>query len=144
MENEDTIRLLRECSAGVKMGVSTIDEMLPHIKNPKFKDVLYSSKTTHEKLYSEISEYLHKYDVDKKDPPIIASSMAKMKAHMEVAMHNSDKTIADIITDGCNTGVKSLTRYLNEYGTANENVRHIAKRLIDSEEKLIESIKDYL
>lgn len=144
MENEDTIRLLRECSAGVKMGVSTIDEMLPHIKNPKFKDVLYSSKTTHEKLYSEIGEYLHKYDVDKKDPPVIASSMAKMKAKMEVAMHNSDKTIADIITDGCNTGVKSLTRYLNEYGTANENVRHIAKRLIDSEEKLIESIKAFL
>ncbi|MBR2578804.1 MAG: hypothetical protein IKE41_01525, partial [Clostridia bacterium] len=63
---------------------------------------------------------------------------------IEVAMHDSDKTIADIITDGCNTGVKSLTRYLNEYGTANENVRHIAKRLIDSEEKLIESMKDYL
>ena len=144
MENEDTIRLLRECSAGVKMGVSTIDEMLPYIKNPKFKDVLYSCKTTHEKLYFEINEYLHKYDVDKKDPPIIASSMAKMKAKIEVAMHNSDKTIASIITDGCNMGVKSLTKYLNEYETANENIKSLVKRLINSEEKLIESIKDYL
>lgn len=144
MENEDTIRLLRECSAGVKMGVSTIDEMLPYIKNPKFKDVLYSCKTTHEKLYSEINEYLHKYDVDKKDPPIIASSMAKIKAKIEVAMHNSDKTIASIINDGCNMGVKSLTKYLNEYETANENIKSLVKRLINSEEKLIESIKDYL
>ena len=144
MENEDTIKLLRECSAGVKMGVATIDELLPHVQDPKFKDALYSSNTTHEKIYADINDYLHKYDVPKKDPPVIASSMAKMKTDMQITMHKSDKTIADIITDGCNTGVKSLTRYLNEYGTANENVKHLTKRLIDSEEKLIESIKDYL
>lgn len=144
MQNEDTIKLLRECSSGVEMGISTIDELLPQVQSEKFRDVLYSSKTTHEKLFSDISEYLHKYDTPKKEPPVIAKSMAWMKTTMQVAMHKSDKTIADLITDGCNTGVKSLTRYLNEYKNANEDVRHLAKRLIDSEEKLIESIKDYL
>lgn len=144
MENEDTIELLRQCCAGVKMGVVTIEELLPHVKNKKFQESLNSSKTTHEKLYREITEYLEKYEVPKKEPPIIAKGMAKMKMEMQLKMHDSDKTVADLITDGCNTGVKSLTQYLNEYKNANEDVRDIARRLINSEEKLIECMKDHL
>ena len=144
MGNEDTIELLRQCCAGVKMGVATIEDLMPHVKSEKFSEVLNSSKTTHEKLYCEITEHLERYEIPKKEPPIIAKGMARIKMEMQVKMHNSDKTIADLITDGCNTGVKSLTGYLNEYKNANDEVRDIARRLINSEEKLIECIKDYL
>ena len=33
MINNDTIELLKECNAGVKMGVSSIDEVLPSVNN---------------------------------------------------------------------------------------------------------------
>ena len=36
----DTIRLLRECNAGVKMGISSVEEMLPKVENTKLKDLL--------------------------------------------------------------------------------------------------------
>ncbi len=144
MKNEDSIHLLRECSEGVKMGISTIDEVLPHVKSKKFADVLRSSKTTHEKLYTEIAELLHEYRAPKKEPSAMAKSMVWFKTNMQEMMNKSDNGIADLITDGCNTGVKSLTRYLNQYKEADYKIRDIAKRLIDSEEKLIESMKDYL
>lgn len=144
MENEDTINLLRECSEGVKMGISTIDEVLPHMQSEQFKDVLLSSKTTHEKLYSEIVELLNKYGASKKEPSIIAKGMVWFKTNIHEMIDKSDKSIADLITDGCNTGVKSLTKYLNQYKKANDTIKDITKKLINSEEKLIESMKEYL
>ena len=35
MIEQDTIKLLRECDAGVKMGVSSIDDVLKYVKSEK-------------------------------------------------------------------------------------------------------------
>ena len=59
-------------------------------------------------------------------------------------MEMSDNTIADLMTDGCNMGVKSLNRYLNEYEAAEERTKDITKRLINLEEKLATDIRGYL
>lgn len=144
MEKEDNINLLRKCSEGVGMGISTIEEVLNHVKSEEFKDVLRSNKTTHEKLYLEISELLKEHDIPKKDPSIMAKGMVWFKTNVNEIMHKSDKAIADLITDGCNTGVKCLTQYLNQYENADDSIKDITKRLISSEEKLIECMKEYL
>ena len=117
--NEDSIDLLRKCSEGVKMGVSTIDEVLPHVKSEKFRDTLFSSKTTHEKLYSEIIKLLHESDIPKKEPPLMAKGMVWFKTNISEMMNKSDSAVADLITDGCNTGVKSLNKYLNSASLGN-------------------------
>ena len=144
MDNKDSINLLRECSEGVKMGISTIDEVLPHVKNKKFKDVLFSSKTTHEKLYLEIIKILNENNVPKKEPSAMAKGMVWFKTNVSEMMNKSDRAIADLITDGCNTGIKSLTKYLNQYVEAGDIIKNITQRLINSEEKLVESMKSYL
>lgn len=144
MKSKDSIELLRKCSEGVKIGISTIDEVLSHVKSERFKEVLYSSKTTHEKLYFEILDMLNEYDAPKKEPSIMAKGMVWFKTNMNELMNKSDNMIADLITDGCNSGVKTLTKYLNEHEKAEERIKEIAKRLINSEEKLIESMKEYL
>ena len=56
----------------------------------------------------------------------------------------SDKTISNLMTDGCNMGVKSLNKYLNQYEAAEEKVKDITKRLINLEEKLAIDIRQYL
>lgn len=40
MENQDTLRLLRECDAGAKMGVASIDGVLENVKNQELHDLL--------------------------------------------------------------------------------------------------------
>ena len=59
-------------------------------------------------------------------------------------MDDSDHTIADLMTDGCNMGVKSLNMYLNRYKAADERSKDIAKRLINLEEKLAVDIREFL
>ena len=63
---------------------------------------------------------------------------------MKLAMHESDSTIADLMVDGCNMGIKSLSRYLNEYKAASENAKNIAKRLIALEDALGQDLRAYL
>jgi len=48
------------------------------------------------------------------------------------------------MTDGCNMGVKSLHKYLNQYGAADERSKEIAKKLVNLEQKLAVDIRSYL
>ena len=67
-----------------------------------------------------------------------------MKTNMKLVMNESDHTIADLMTDGCNMGVKSLNKYLNQYKAADEQSKDIAKRLINLEQQLTLDIRKFL
>ena len=144
MIEQDTIKLLRECDAGVKMGISSIEDVVGYVSNNEFKELLDNCKAQHRKLDTEIHENLNRYDDDGKDPTPIAKGMSWMKTNVMLAMKESDETIADLMTDGCNMGVKSLNRYLNQYEAADEFAKDIAKRLINLEEKLAVDIRCFL
>ena len=144
MIESDTIKLLRECDAGVKMGVTSINEVYEHVKSREFKEYLNRCKEEHEKLGDEIRQMLDRYQDDGKDPNPIAKSMSWMKTNMKLGLDDSDRTVADLMTDGCNMGVKSLNRYLNQYEAADEVSKDITKRLINLEEKLAIQLRGYL
>ena len=144
MVEQDTVKLLRECDAGVKMGVSSIDDVLDYVHAEKLKKRLSDCKDEHEKLEREIQSLLDKYHDDGKNPNPMAKGMSWMKTSWKMAVDDSDHTIADLMTDGCNMGVKSLNMYLNRYKAADERSKDIAKRLINLEEKLAVDIREFL
>ena len=144
MIEQDTIKLLRECDAGTKMGITSIVEVLAHVKDEDFQKKLTVCKEAHEKLQTEIDRLLEKYHDEGKNPNPIAKSMSWMKTNMKLSMEDCDATVADLMTDGCNMGVKSLNRYLNQHKAADEVSKDIAKRLINLEEQLAIDIRRYL
>ena len=144
MHENDTVNLLRECNAGVKMGVSSIDEVLDNVKSDDLKAILISSKERHEDLGNDTRQLLNQYDESGKEPNPVAKSMSWIKTNVMLAMENSDSTVADLMTDGCNMGVKSLNRYLNKYPAADISAKNIAEKLIKIEENLTNDIKCYL
>ncbi len=144
MIEADTIKLLRECDAGIKMGVSSIDDVLDYVHDEAFRKCLAECKDKHNKLKEEIQILLDKYHDDGKEPNPMAKSMSWMKTNVKLVMDESDETIADLMTDGCNMGVKSLNKYLNQYKAADEKTKDITKRLINLEEKLAVDIRCFL
>ena len=144
MIEPDTIKLLRECDAGTKMGISSIDDVLDQVKSEDFRRKLTKCKEEHEDLQIKILQELEKYRDDGKNPNPIAKGMSWMKTNMKLSMEPSDATIAELMTDGCNMGVKSLNRYLNQYKAADEISKDMTKRLINLEEKLAVDIREYL
>jgi len=144
MAEQDTVRLLRECDAGIKMGVASIDEVLDYVREDTFRRYLTDCKNEHDKLKSEIQTRLAAFHDDGKNPNPMAKGMSWMKTNVKLAANESDGTIADLITDGCNMGVKSLCRYLNQYPAADENAKDLTKRLVRLEEKLAADIRPFL
>ena len=144
MIEQDTIRLLRECDAGIKMGIASIDDVLEEIKSERLRTLLSDCKEEHQKLDRELEQLLNRYHDDGKDPNPIAKGMSHIKTEMKMMMEDSDRTVADLMTDGCNMGVKSLSRYLNQYKAADKTSKDITKRLIRIEEQLAVDLREFL
>ena len=144
MIEQDTIKLLRECDAGIKMGTASINDVLNMVRSEDLKKLLTKCRDEHDKLGEELEKLLHRYHDEGKDPNPIAKGMSWMKTNVKLGINDSDATIASLMTDGCNMGVKSLNRYLNQYEAAQEKVKDITKRLINLEEQLAIDIRDYL
>ncbi len=142
--NKDTVRLLRECDAGTKMAVSSIDEILEKVQDEKLKELLQKSKSHHKDLEEDIRFQLEKCDAEEKDPNRMAKGMSWMKTNIRLGWDESDATIADLLTDGCDMGIKSLFKYKNQYKTAQKEAVDICEKLIDIEEKLEQDLRRYL
>ena len=144
MVNNDTIELLKECNAGIKMGISAIDGVVSRTTSGQLQSILYDSREKHEHLGNETSRLLQKYGDQTKEPNAMAKSMSWLKTNAKLMMDESDNTVSDLITDGCNMGVKSLNRYLNQYDAADEESKKLAKELIKIETELAVEISPFL
>lgn len=144
MIENDTVRLLRECDAGVDMGISAISDVMNRVGSSALKMALNRCKNEHEKLKTEISIMLDCCHDEGKDPSPVAKGMSWIKTNIKMAADESDETAADLLTDGCDMGTKSLWKYLNRYKAASEKSRDIAKRLIQLEEDLRTDLRQYL
>lgn len=145
MESTDSIHLLQECDSGTKMAVTSFDEVLDKVHDAKLKNLLEESKKHHEKLGNDLHALLRARRSDDKDPNPMAKGMSFLKTNMKISMtEDSDKAIADLITDGCDMGIKSLRKYLNQYKDADVDAKTICNRLINIEETLREDLRAYL
>ena len=144
MIEQDTIKLLRECDSGIKMGVSAIDEVMDYVKSQKLRESLQKSMKENEELKNDLQQLLIDYHDEGKDPDAMAKGMSWIKTNVKLKMNKSDSVVADLITDGCNMGVKSLNRYLNQYTAADKKSRDLARRIIGTEERLAFEIREFL
>lgn len=141
---EDTINLLKECDAGTKTAVNSIKEVLDNVESENLLSLLNESLHEHEDIGNEIAETLRELGGHGKDPNPMARVMSWMKINFKMLEKGDDKTIAALMLDGCNMGVKQLSAYLNQYENAEDKSKRLAKRLINSEERLAKELKNYL
>ena len=144
MIESDTIKLLRECDSGIKMGVSSLEQVMDYASSERLKNILTKSKIEHEKIKEEIQEMLDRFQDEGKDPNPFVTGMSKLKTGIELKMNDSDYKIADIMTDGTNMGIKSLSKYLNQYKAASEESKYITRKIIKLEEKLSRDLREFL
>ena len=144
MIQQDTVKLLRECDAGIKMGVDSIDDVLPYVSDPTMKTHLTRCKAEHEALDRELQSLLSECHDGGKAPNPMAKSMSWLKTAVKLVLNESDSTIADLMVDGCDMGVKSLSKYLNQYKAAGKRAKDITARLIRLEEQLAVQLRPYL
>lgn len=144
MQQKDTCQLLKECNTGIKMAVDAIEEVLPNVKNQELKNKLTACQKEHEKLGDETHSLLLQNHVRDEDPSMIAKSMAWIKTNLTMSVNPGDDTIANLISTGCDMGVRNLNKYLNECQTATTQAKDLVKKVIKLEEDLSSDMRAYL
>ena len=144
MIENDTIQLLRECDSGIQMGVSAIDDTMKYVKSDKLKKILADNKQKHNSIANELVELLNIYHDEGKHPPLPVQAMSKLKSNVKLSFEGSDNAAAEYIFDGCAMGIKSLSRYLNQYAAADERSKDFTQRLISLEQKLSHDMRGFL
>ncbi|WP_167956477.1 hypothetical protein [Anaerosporobacter faecicola] len=144
MIEEDSLHLLDECDAGLKMAIKSIDEVVDHAQNNDLKDSLEKSRKEHITLQTELDQLLQRYHDDGKEPNPVATAMSWLKTNMKLMTDNADPKIADLMTDGCNMGIKSVCKYLNQYPAASEEVKALARKIVHIEEDFMIDLRRFL
>ena len=144
MIEQDTVKLLRECDAGVKMGLASINDVVNYARADGLRRKLTACRAEHEKLEREIRSRLDRFHDDGKEPNPMARGMSWLKTNTKLIMDDSDRVCADLITEGCNMGAKSVQKYINQYAAADKDAKIKAEELIRIEEKLVCDLKPYL
>ena len=87
---------------------------------------------------------LSKFGEADKEPPMMAQMMSTLKTNVKLMADDSDATVADLVTDGCNMGIKTLSKRVNECALADRHAHDTARKLIDLETDLLKQVRCYL
>lgn len=144
MEQNDTIQLLRECDCGTKIAVNSIDDLSERAKSQQLKEIFARYRKEHEAIGKRILEELEKYKETGKNPSSFVKAMSWLKIKFKLLMQPSDHTVADLMMDGCNMGIKSLCRYHNKYDGATPQAKELSDSLVRIEEQLMKELHGYV
>ena len=142
--NKDTIKLLDNCYSGIIMGIESIKHVYNYANSEELKNLLMKYNSDHEKLKGDISRKLTEYNVDASEPNPISRAMSWINTNFKITTGNTDCEIAEIMHDGCNMGIKSISKYLNKYTNAYEDVKKIAKDIIKIEDEFLLKLRKFL
>ena len=142
--DKDTVELLADCTAGIEMAVSTMDGVLPNVKDQTLRRKLQDSIHTHREIRNDTVALLHSLGGQEKQPPLMAKGMSWLKTNTRFAFGPNDPGAAELVANGCDMGVRSLCKSRNRYGAADIEAKQLAERLIDCEEQLSAGMRPYM
>lgn len=140
----DSIALLGECTAKIDLSLSTIDRLLPNIKDRNLRFRLQESAEDQKFLHSHACALLSRYGGREKLPGTFQKSMMQLKNSTRLAVKNDDTTIAYLVAEGCDLGVKSLSRCQNRHCMATPDALQLSQELIRCQEGLSARLRPYL
>lgn len=144
MQKQDTCQLLKECNSGIKMAVDAIREVLPNVKNEELKNKLTACEKEHKKLGEETHSLLMENNARDEEPGMMAKGMSWIKTNLTMSVNPGDDTIANLISTGCDMGVRTLNKYLNDCQNASAQAKALVKKVIKLEEDLSVDMRAYL
>lgn len=140
----DTAYLLKECNAGCRMATSAMEQVMPHVDDKGLCDLLQKYDQKHRDIKEDCHSLLCKMGEDKKEPHPLARAFAWMETEMKLTIRDDNSAVAGLMMDGCSMGIKSLSRYLNQYPQASEESRELARKLIRMEEDFLLELGPYV
>ncbi len=140
---DQTIKLLKECSSGCKMAVKSIRQVKEYA-DEKLERILDAYDKKHRDLDGETDQLLDEYGKTMEEPSIMATAFAWMETEMKLLVHGDDHQIAKLMMDGCNMGIQKISEYINKFTNASQKSMELAQKLVKVEEDFMEEMKAFV
>ena len=140
----DTVELLKECDAGCKMAIDSMEQISKYVSDDKLQTIIQKYNGAHIKLEEDIHRMLNNMGEEDKEPNPIAKASSWLQSEVKMMMNCDAKQAAHLLTDGCNMGVKSLCEYKNQYKAADDKSVKICEKLCDIETKMTYELQEFL
>jgi len=142
--NDDTIKLLKECNAGCKSATNSMEQVLPYINNDSLKTLIDEYNAKHIKVGDECHQMLNELNEEEKDPAPMAKAFSWISTEVKLMIDDTSNKIADLLVDGCNMGIKSVSKYMNKYKAASKESFDLAMRIVNIEKEFMNNLLVYL
>lgn len=142
--NEDTINLLKECNNGCKMATNSMEQVQPFIKNEILKSIIQNYNKKHIAIGDKCHTLLNLNREDEKDPPVMAKAFSWISTEIKLMVNDEAHKISELMIDGCHMGIKSVSKYLNQYSNASTESTELAKSLVKLEQEFMNELLTFL
>lgn len=142
--SQDTVELLKECDAGCKMAIDSMEQIYKYVTNDQLKTLITKYNGAHIRLEEDIHRMLNTIGEEEKEPNPIAKASSWIQSEVKMMMKGDTHEAASLLTDGCNMGIKSLCEYKNSYKAADEKSVNICEKICDVETKMVEELQAFL
>ena len=142
--NEDSIALLKECNSGCKSATNSMEQVLQYTDDGGLKKLIEDCNKKHIKLGDECHEMLNKAGCNEEDPSKFVSKMAEIGTEIKLMMNDDSYRIAELMVDGCNMGIKSISKAINKYTKADSEVKNLSYEIISLEQDFMNDLLAYL
>ena len=142
--DEQTRKLLEECSIGCKMAVNSLDQITGYIKDSNLKKLVENYISRHKDLEAEAVKALQNSGNDAKDPGALSSVFAWFTTEMKLTFNDDNTRIAKLLMDGCNMGIQTLGERMNTLNQADGGALALARKIIKAEQDLMKELQAFL
>jgi hypothetical protein len=141
---EENKNALDEVNKGCTIGIEAINNLIDKVDNQGFKKILEKQLNQYDEIEDKIHDIYNNYS--EKDPHEIGTftkAMTDYMANIKTMMDHTDSKIAEILLQGTNMGIIEGKRILNNK-KLDEEVTELLKKFINSQEIIVEDLKEYL
>ena len=97
MSTKESISILKECDAGAKMALASLDDVWEHVQQPELRAILNTTRAQHQMISREVQALLQEFGGKEKDPNPISRSMSAMKTSVKLGLDKSDSAVAALL-----------------------------------------------
>ena len=123
-----TYEILKECNSGCRMAVNSIEQLTAYLKNQELQELFSKYKEDYEKMERESIRLSEGKLQEEKFSEKAAETFAWISAEVKMMFNDDTSKIAEMMIDGANMGIKSITEKLNRYSEAEKESISLAKK----------------
>lgn len=142
--SQDTVELLKECNAGCKMAIDSMEQISRYVTNDELKNLITKYNGEHIKMEEDIHRMLNNMGEEDQEPSPIAKASSWLQSEVKMMLKGDTHQAASLLTDGCNMGIKSLNEYKNAYKAADDKSVNMCEKICNIETRMVEDLQSFL